>query len=125
MNCQVLFKQFNANESKLYKICFKAPKLAHIPSRDQNEGSLFSIMCSLQEGSPPFFFEWSKNGRAIKSSPEVNYKIEISDSFSLLSIKKLIRNDSANYTCTVKNTVGSDAQHFLLTVKGIWNLIFN
>ena len=77
-------------------------------------------MCSIQRGAPPLFFEWSKNANTIKSSPEVNYKIENSDSFSLLSIKKLKRVDSGNYTCTVTNSVGSDTQQFTLSVKGIY-----
>ena len=75
-------------------------------------------MCSTQEGSPPFFFDWAKNAKTIKSSPDFNFKIENFETFSTLSIKKLERFDSANYTCTVKNTVGSDTQHFLLNVKG-------
>ena len=97
------------------------PKLVPFHSRDQNEGSPFIIMCSTQEGSPPFFFEWAKNGRAIKSHPGVDYKIDNSNIFSTLSIQKLVRSDSANYTCTVKNSVGADTQHFVLTVKGTFS----
>ena len=79
-------------------------------------------MCSIQEGSPPFFFAWAKNGNSIKSGPNVNYKIENSEMFSTFTIKKLERNDAANYTCTVSNSIGSDTQIVILNIKGIFSL---
>ena len=80
-------------------------------------------MCSIQKGSPPLFYDWAFNGKIIKSSPDVSFKIENFETFSTLSIKKLERDDSGNYTCTVKNSVGSDAQHFVLNVKGNFHYI--
>ena len=90
-----------------------------IPSRVQDEGSPLNVMCSIQRGAPPLFFEWTKNANTIKSSPEVNYKIENFKTYSTLSIEKLERVDSGNYTCTVTNSVSSDTHHFTLSVKGI------
>ena len=87
------------------------------------EGSLFQQFCSVEEGSNPLFFEWSRNGQTLRSGPEVNYKIENSEIFSTLTIKKINRKDSGNYTCLVTNAYGSDSQHVMLTVKGISNKI--
>jgi hypothetical protein len=96
-----------------------APKSTPLLSqRNQSEGSLFQIFCSTQEGSLPLFFEWSKNGKSIKPNPEVNYKIDNFDRFSTLTIAKIDRNDSGNYTCVVHNSIGSDSQSVLLSVKG-------
>ena len=86
--------------------------------KTQSEGSSFQIFCSTQEGTHPLFFEWFKNGDPFKSSPNVDYKIENSKISSTLTIEKITRKDSGNFTCLVKNIAGSDSQNVLLTVKG-------
>ena len=86
--------------------------------REQKVGTSFQVFCSTQEGSTPLFFEWAKNGQQIKSSPNVNNKIENSELSSTFIIKKVEKGDSANYTCTVTNSVGSDSQTVNLLVKG-------
>ena len=97
-----------------------APKLSsNVHFKNQSEGSAFYVLCAAEEGSLPLFFEWTKNGQNIKSIPNVNHKIEYLDMSSTLTIKKITRSDSGNYTCSVKNTIGSDIQSVLLTVKGI------
>ena len=96
-----------------------APKLDRLHPKEQSEGSSLNILCSTQEGSTPLFFQWSKNGQTLKSVPNVNYRIENSDSMSVFTIKSLDRSDSGNYTCSVKNSIGSDSQTTLLTIKGL------
>ena len=68
------------------------------------------------------FFEWSKNGQPIRPGPDVKYRIENSKKFSTLSIEKVERSDTGNYSCLAKNGVGSDSQNVQLNVKG--NLSF-
>jgi len=75
-------------------------------------------LCSVEEGSLPLFFEWSRNGQLIKSSPDVNYKIDNFDRFSTLIIPKIDRKDAGNYTCVVRNAFGTDSQSSLLSIKG-------
>jgi hypothetical protein len=95
------------------------PKLVRLyPKQEQSEGSRFHVVCATQEGSDPLFFTWAKNGQTIKSRPDVNYKIENSEMFSTFAIRKLNRNDAANYTCTVSNSIGSDSLTVVLTIKG-------
>jgi hypothetical protein len=122
---QTMFQVLNWNKfQKLFWFThsfwfLSVPKLAtYVSHRNQSEGSLFQIFCSTQEGSLPLFFEWSKNGKSIKPNPEVNYKIDNFDRFSTLTIAKIDRNDSGNYTCVVHNSIGSDSQSVLLSVKG-------
>ena len=95
------------------------------PHQTQSEGSYFQQFCSLQKGSEPFFFVWFKNGVPLKPSPEANYKIENSKRFSTLTIEKLERKDSANYSCSVSNGFGTDSQNILLTVEGTFYFISN
>ena len=90
----------------------------HFPHQTQGEGSFFQQLCSVQRGSEPLFFNWHKNGELLKPGPKVNYKIENSKRFSTLTIEKIERKDSANYSCSVSNGFGSDSQNVLLTVEG-------
>jgi hypothetical protein len=91
------------------------PQLTQI---NQTEGSYFQLLCTVQEGSLPLFFQWLKNGHSIKANPDVNYKIENFDRYSTFTISEIDRNDSGNYTCIVHNSIGSDSQSTLLSIKG-------
>ena len=95
------------------------PKLIPvINQRTQPARTNFQILCSVLEGSQPLFFEWSKNGQSIKSRPDVKYRIDNLDMSSTLSIKSIDRIDAGNYSCLVKNSIGSDSQTVLLIIKG-------
>ena len=85
---------------------------------------MFSVTCSAIEGSQPFFFEWFKNGNAIKAGPDNKYKIDNSKIFTTLYVEKIDKSDSGNYTCLVRNELGSDSQNLLLKVKGNVLIIF-
>jgi hypothetical protein len=101
-----------------------APKLGpYLSHKNQTEGSYFQLLCTVQEGSLPLFFEWSKNGHSIKTNPDVNYKIDNFERSSTLTIPKINRKDTGNYTCIVRNTFGTDSQTVLLTVKGMLSLM--
>ena len=101
--------------------CLKllAPKLVPlVNNRNQAEGSNFQIFCSVEEGSEPFFFEWSRNGQSIRPSPDVKYRIDNLKLSSSLTIEKIARSDAGNYSCLVKNGIGSNSQFTYLNVKG-------
>ncbi len=94
------------------------PKLApYVNQRNQTEGSYLQLFCTVQEGSLPLFFDWSKNGHSIKAN-DVSYKIDNFDRYSTLTIAKIDRKDAGNYTCVVHNSIGSDSQSILLSIKG-------
>ena len=88
-------------------------------NRIRSEGSNIPILCSVEEGSEPFFFEWSKNGQSIRPGPDVKYRIDNLKLSSTLTIEKIARSDAGNYSCVVKNAVGSDSQSVQLNVKGM------
>ena len=106
-------------------LCQLVPRLSPILNhKTQNENSLFSVTCSLLEGSQPVFFEWFKNGNSIKAGPDNQYKIDTTKILTTFYIEQIARSDSGNYTCLVKNEHGSDSQNVLLNVKGMFNYIF-
>ena len=79
--------------------------------------------CSIEEGSEPFFFEWAKNGQAIRPGPSVKYRINNQELSSGLTIERVNRSDAGNYSCLVKNGVGSDSKNVMLSVKGNCKLL--
>ena len=124
MSCQVLALNL-INSLVITNDLTIAPKLKpHFPHQSQSEGSYFQQFCSVQKGSEPFFFNWHRNGDVIKSGPDLNYKIENSKRSSTLTIERIERKDSANYSCIVQNGFGSDSQNVLLSVEGIVNNLF-
>ncbi|KAI1289751.1 Down syndrome cell adhesion molecule-like protein 1 -like protein [Halotydeus destructor] len=91
---------------------FRTTKNTPISSAVLNESSKLKRMCS-SEGSPPLFFEWSKNGGVLDSS----VKIANHDDYSILMIDSVQSESAANYSCTVTNSVGSDRRSFEVTVR--------
>ena len=87
--------------------------------KNQKIGSNFQVLCTIEEGSHPIFFEWFKNSVTLKPSPEVNYKIENSKLSSTLLIESINLRDAANYSCFAKNSFGSDSTHIVLSIDGM------
>ncbi len=84
-----------------------------------SEGDSFRLFCSVQSGSKPLFFQWAKSGQILSTGPQTNYKIDNSEDQSIFKIISVIRADSGNYSCAVKNAFGSDIQSAVLIVKGL------
>ena len=74
------------------------------------------INCNIQEGSPPFKFEWMKDGSVLQS--DENTKIKVDEEDSLLSIKSTRATDDGNYTCIVKNAFGSASFTTRVIIQG-------
>jgi hypothetical protein len=90
--------------------------ISHI---NQTEGTRVQIVCAIERGSSPLFFQWYKNDQILVSNPESNFKIDSSAEYSNFIIAKVRRIDSGNYSCLVRNTFGSDSQSVRLNVRGI------
>src|ERR1700735_3158440 len=75
-----------------------SPKIVQtVLSEPIAEGQYFSVVCSVNQGVLPLFFQWSKNGQVIS---QTNIKIEsLNNRLSQLSIEKVSSSDSGNYTC--------------------------
>ncbi|RWS05261.1 Down syndrome cell adhesion molecule-like protein 1-like protein [Leptotrombidium deliense] len=82
-----------------------------------NEGSRFTVMCTLTKGSEPLFFKWLKDTNTITQNFN-NIKIQTLPIMSTLVIDTVQKHDSGNYTCIVNNDVGEDTYTVPLLVKG-------
>ncbi len=77
------------------------------------------MLCAIERGSSPLFFQWYKNDEILVSNPESNFRIDSSADYSNFIIAKVHRSDSGNYSCLVRNPFGSDSQSVRLNVRGI------
>ncbi|GFS88053.1 hemicentin-1 [Nephila pilipes] len=78
-------------------------------------GSKTSATCTAIAGAPPMEFKWYKNGHLMK----MNQKsvIRTYTDFSVIFLEDVDHNISANYTCEVSNSAGSDSYTTSLEVK--------
>ncbi len=120
MQVKVILDNFIVNKIiKLYNYLIAPKLIKSINQINQTEGAKFRVLCSIEKGSTPLFFQWAKNDEIISSRPETTYKIETSDELSIISIASVQRKDSGNYSCFVRNAFGTDFQSVVLNVRGI------
>ena len=74
------------------------------------------IFCNLVYATRPVTFHWTRNGRPILLSND-DVRIQNEENFSLLKFNKLQRNDSALYTCNVRDVHGTESTFTKLIVK--------
>ncbi|RWR99484.1 hemicentin-1-like protein, partial [Dinothrombium tinctorium] len=95
-----------------------APRIIASAHRVFESGSNDRILCAVEKGTQPLYFEWKKDGIPISlSSFPNNYEIVDKAEMSLLHINNVKIENEGNYTCSVKNEVGFDSVTVLLTVK--------
>ena len=89
-----------------------------MPLQTVSESASYIVLCAVERGSQPLFFQWFKNGQQINKQSD-DFKItSSSERDSILNIKKVTSNDSGNYTCEVKNAFGEDTFTSQLIVRG-------
>lgn len=94
------------------------PKLSDVmPTRSQSVGTRFTLLCTLQEGTRPFVFEWRKDGTVITAN--ARHRIENDQEQSIFTISRLEAYDTSTISCTARNKHGFDTQTTRLTVKGL------
>ena len=77
-----------------------------------------SVTCSAASGTPPFQFEWLRNGVPIDKNERVN--LVTTEDFSTLTFRQVKIEDAANYTCIAKNREGMDAFTARLKMNCKW-----
>ena len=105
-------------------ICFshhvgsEKPKLIpHAKTIEVLEKENHGLFCNIASGSPPFTFQWLKNNQPLRSTTD-RVKIDVTETFSVLTLKNLSEADSATYTCKVNNVHASESSSTQLIVKG-------
>ncbi len=90
------------------------------PKRFQTVGKKFTLLCSIQEGTGPLFYKWTKDGHLLPLTGS-NHQVKSTGDNSLLIIDQLSLSDAGNYNCSVSNSAGqSDHQTTMLIVKGFY-----
>ena len=82
--------------------------------RDVRIGQRTFIVCAVKEGSEPFEFSWLKEDKPITGA---NFKSSQSDVASTLSLNPIQSQDGGNYTCIIKNPVGSASYSTILFIE--------
>ena len=80
------------------------------------------IVCNVASGSSPFTFHWFKD--SLPLSENQRRKIDVTEDFSILSLKNVTKQDSGSYICQVNNSFGSDSSSTKLHVKGSFGFIW-
>ena len=94
-------------------------------NRNLKEGTKFTILCTILEGSPPFEIEWQFNDHLLNAKTNSDYRIDqIEDDQFRFTISKLNANHSGSYSCIARNDFGFDRQTTHLTVTGLSCLQF-
>ena len=88
---------------------------------DTKMGQRIVIVCALREGTPPISFSWRKNGVPVMQTGEL--KVVHNDDYQeTLIISKVSPVHVGNYTCSAKNSFGSDQMSLAVApkFKPIW-----
>ncbi|GFY47205.1 titin [Trichonephila inaurata madagascariensis] len=80
-----------------------------------SEGSSAKILCNIFHGKRPVDFQWLKNGKTLQ--PSKHTEITKQDDFSMLIVNKIKAKDAGNYSCIVKNSVGTSSHTANLVVE--------
>lgn len=82
-----------------------------------HQNMTFLLQCNLISGTKPVFFEWHRNGLKLPHSEQ--YRIDHYESYSTLTLNNVQLNAIGNYSCSVKNSFGTDSIFTYLLVKGL------
>ncbi|GIY67333.1 titin [Caerostris darwini] len=80
------------------------------------EGDFVSVVCLVKSGAQPIIFAWYKNGEEFKTSNK-DVSIENTSVTSALILKSVSSKSDGNYTCSAKNSFGSDRHSTSLKIK--------
>lgn len=99
-----------------------APQIVPMKQQDDTKmGQRIVIVCALREGTPPISFSWRKNGAPVEQTGEL--KVVHNDDYQeTLVISKVSPSHVGNYTCSAKNSFGSDQMSLAVVpkFKPIW-----
>ncbi|XP_077539741.1 pro-neuregulin-2, membrane-bound isoform-like [Haemaphysalis longicornis] len=101
-----------------YSECSTPPKIKPFSfPKVASKGEKISVVCLVSEGTPPFSFSWSKEGRELQTTD--NVKVQAVPEYSVAFINSIDERSAGNYTCIVKNIFGFDSYSAYLDVEGI------
>lgn len=81
------------------------------------EGTSASLQCTVSEGDLPLHITWLFNGEEIEDSDTISIS-KLGRRGSALTIDSVTSANVGNYTCSIKNPVGSETYTAPLLVNG-------
>lgn len=78
-------------------------------------GHPFVLVTCVAKGTPPFRFQWLKEGSEVINSERIAIKSDTK--FSTLEIRNIEGDDRGNYSCLVSNPAGSDSFESAFIIK--------
>lgn len=91
------------------------PMIQEIPLPKNINLNQIRLNCDLEQGLPPFAFEWYFNDKKLEDNNKTTIKIR--DDSSVLIIKSISVDDLGEYKCVVKNDYGEDVRKVSLYVN--------
>nr|XP_042909624.1 fibroblast growth factor receptor 4-like [Parasteatoda tepidariorum] len=85
-------------------------------SDNVQESDIVSVTCFAVSSKKPLTFDWLKNGETIGKSFR-NIRIDNNEDYSILILNNVTQRNAGNYTCLVKNDVGSSKHTASLYIK--------
>ncbi|XP_071041659.1 cell adhesion molecule Dscam1 isoform X4 [Parasteatoda tepidariorum] len=93
------------------------PKIKSFSFEDNvQESDIVSVTCFAVSSKKPLTFDWLKNGETIGKSFR-NIRIDNNEDYSILILNNVTQRNAGNYTCLVKNDVGSSKHTASLYIK--------
>lgn len=85
--------------------------------RPMNPGQIITVPCGVIEGDRPISLHWTFNDNPITPRMGVTV-VNLGERSAILSISSVQAAHAGNYTCTAKNSAGTDRLSAELIVKG-------
>uniref|UniRef100_A0A4W3GGA3 Ig-like domain-containing protein n=1 Tax=Callorhinchus milii TaxID=7868 RepID=A0A4W3GGA3_CALMI len=115
----IYLKKVNNNNNNKIPFIKRLSRQEDVPRRSESisvtAGDSATLECSFT-GTPEIAATWFKNGTELMSGRK--YKISVTHKVTSLKILTTEKADSAEYTCEVKNDVGSGSCQASVTVLG-------
>nr|AWV54573.1 sDscam-b1a [Tetranychus urticae] len=96
--------------------CQKSPKAQLSFLLKPKIGGKTTVACMVDDGEPPFEFNWFKDNRGITNND--GFRINKLPDSSILTIEQMSSSHNGKYTCNVKNMYGSDTPAIEIAVEG-------
>jgi hypothetical protein len=89
------------------------PKIRHLEVPKASIGGEALLVCSLDSGTKPIQFIWTKDGKEVSSNLVTNIQ-----TISTVAIPVVKIQDRGIYTCKAKSTFGEDVKSANLVISG-------
>lgn len=84
---------------------------------DLSSGEDVTFRCVVKKGEPPYTFRWLKNDLELRGQDRVTL-VTVSERLATMTIRRIVPDDSANYSCVVSDGASTSSIAATLIVTG-------